>query len=182
MNNPFYTSDTHEKVIKRLHDTYARNEHGVEAESEQYAKGWNEAFATVELELNHLFTAEEKAKNATAEKAPAKVRKAVLDKAAEYVCGRREREYGTPEDNFSRIAALWSAYKGCDFTAHDVAMLMALLKVGRIAKGSGGMDSYIDLCGYAACAGEIVNNAVCADGITSSITCDSQSVRIGRDA
>ena len=81
----------------------------------------------------------------------------ILDAARSCVCGAREQDYGTPENNFARIARLWGAYTGYPFTAHDVAMLMALLKVGRIAKGSGGMDSYVDLCGYAACAGEIIS-------------------------
>ena len=153
MNSPIFLSATHEKVIGTLRDTFERNERGVQAENDQYIKGWQDAFATLEAELNHLFTVE-------AEKAPegpAQERKAILDKAAECVCGQREQEYGTPENNFARIARLWGAYTGYPFTAHDVAMLMALLKVGRIAKGSGGMDSYVDLCGYAACAGEIIS-------------------------
>ena len=153
MNSPIFLSATHEKVIGTLRDTLERNDRGVQAESSQYIKGWQDAFATLEAELNHLFTVE-------AEKAlegPAQKRKAILDKAAECACGQREQEYGTPENNFARIARPWGAYTGYPFTAHDVAMLMALLKVGRIAKGSGGMDSYVDLCGYAACAGEIIS-------------------------
>ena len=153
MNSPIFMNSTHEKVISTLQDTFARNERGVKAESDQYIKGWQDAFATAEAELNHLFTVE--AEKAVGE--PAHERKAILDKAAECVCGQREQEYGTPENNFARIALLWGAYTGYPFTAHDVAMLMALLKVGRIAKGSGGMDSYVDLCGYAACAGEIIS-------------------------
>lgn len=39
--------------------------------------------------------------------------------------------------------------------AKDVAMMLALLKVARIHNGDK-MDSFIDLAGYAACAGEIV--------------------------
>jgi hypothetical protein len=33
--------------------------------------------------------------------------------------------------------------------------MMALLKIGRIASGQAKADNYIDLAGYAACAGEI---------------------------
>lgn len=44
---------------------------------------------------------------------------------------------------------------GTLFTAKDVAMMLALLKVARIHNGDK-MDSFIDLAGYAACAGEIV--------------------------
>lgn len=35
-------------------------------------------------------------------------------------------------------------------------MMMALLKVARIYTGTGTEDSFVDLAGYAACAGEIV--------------------------
>ena len=155
MNSPVFMNSIHEKVISTLQDTFARNERGVQAENSQYIKGWQDAFATAEAELNHLFTVE--AEKEIGEIGPSQERKAILDKAAECVCGQREQEYGTPENNFARIARLWGAYTGYPFTAHDVAMLMALLKVGRIAKGSGGMDSYVDLCGYAACAGEIIS-------------------------
>lgn len=82
-------------------------------------------------------------------------RKEILAKAAECVTGHRVDEYGQPEDSFGTIARLWTAYNGCEYTAHDVAMMMALLKVARISTGHGGVDSYIDLAGYAACAGEI---------------------------
>lgn len=78
----------------------------------------------------------------------------ILEKAAQCVCGRRETDYGSPEDNFTRIAMLWSAYKGTEFSAEDVAMMMALLKIARIRAG-GTEDSFIDLAGYAACGGEI---------------------------
>ena len=79
----------------------------------------------------------------------------ILDKAAECVCGHREQDYGSPEDNFQTIAGLWSAYKDCVFTSEDVAMMMALLKIARIRSGHGTADSFIDLAGYAACGGEI---------------------------
>lgn len=78
-----------------------------------------------------------------------------LDKAKKCVCGERENEYGSPEDNFKIIADLWSAYKGAKFTAKDVAMMMALLKIARIKSGTGTADSYVDLAGYAACGAEI---------------------------
>ena len=68
---------------------------------------------------------------------------------------KREHEYGSPEDNFTRIAALWTAYCGWNFDAHDVAAMMALLKIARIGSGVYHADNYIDLAGYAACAGEI---------------------------
>lgn len=80
----------------------------------------------------------------------------ILDKAKECVCGQREQDYGHPEDNFVRIANLWTSYKLVQFTPIDVAMMMALLKIARIQSGTGTDDSFIDLAGYAACGGEIM--------------------------
>lgn len=80
-----------------------------------------------------------------------------LDKAKQCVCGQRENEYGSPEDNFLTIAKLWSAYKNVDFSATDVAMMMALLKIARISTGIATEDSFVDLAGYAACGAEIVS-------------------------
>ena len=79
----------------------------------------------------------------------------ILETANKIVNGRREHEYGSPEDNFGRIAASWSAYLGAEITPVDVAMMMALLKITRIKTGTATEDSFIDLAGYAACGGEI---------------------------
>ena len=83
----------------------------------------------------------------------------ILDKAKECVCGQREQDYGSPEDNFKQIAKLWTAYKNVSFTPGDVAMMMALLKIARIQSGTGTSDSFVDLAGYAACGGEIVTSS-----------------------
>ena len=40
-------------------------------------------------------------------------------------------------------------------TAEDVALMMALFKIGRIQTGTATEDSFADACGYLACAGEI---------------------------
>lgn len=79
----------------------------------------------------------------------------ILRRAAECVSGQREQDYGRPEDNFETIANLWYAYSGHVFSAVDVAMMMALLKIARISSGHGSEDSFVDLAGYAACGGEI---------------------------
>ena len=90
----------------------------------------------------------------------------VLATAKKCVCGEREQDYGTPEDNFTTIGLLWSVYLRAahpelqkilpinGIEAKDVAVMMSLLKVARIATGSS-PDSFVDLAGYAACAGEI---------------------------
>lgn len=90
----------------------------------------------------------------------------ILEKARQCVCGDREHDYGKPENNFETIGLLWGVYLRAahpDFAkvmpingidAKDVAVMMALLKAARIATGSS-PDSFVDLAGYAACAGEI---------------------------
>lgn len=94
-----------------------------------------------------------------------------LDRAKQCVCGQRENEYGSPEDNFRSIAALWSVYKNTDFTATDVAMMMALLKIARIKTGTATEDSFVDLAGYAACGAEIASaDKISADKIKDAIS------------
>ena len=80
----------------------------------------------------------------------------ILHTAEKCVCSQREQDYGSPENNFQTIADFWSVYKGVKFSASDVAMMMALLKVARIKSGGGTEDSFVDLAGYAACGGELV--------------------------
>ena len=82
----------------------------------------------------------------------------ILDTTKKCVCGDREQSYGSPENNFSTIAQLWTAYKGVELTAVDVAIFLSLVKIGRIASGHGKADNWIDLAGYAACGGEIEAN------------------------
>lgn len=79
----------------------------------------------------------------------------ILDTAGEIVGGHRVTDYGEPEDNFGAIARLWSAYLGIDISDVDVSMLMVLFKAGRIKSGTATEDSFVDICGYAACGGEI---------------------------
>ena len=82
-------------------------------------------------------------------------RQRVLREAEKCVCGKREQDYGTPEDNFGRIAEFWTTYMGVEFGPVDVAIMMALLKVARISENLQHMDSWVDGCGYLACGGEI---------------------------
>lgn len=91
-------------------------------------------------------------------------RKEILEAAMCCVCGDREQDYGTPERNFELIGELWTTYlkekcvnPGVDVSirGEDIATMMCLFKIARIATGRGKADSFIDLAGYAACAGEL---------------------------
>jgi hypothetical protein len=87
----------------------------------------------------------------------------ILVKAQECVCGNREADYGSPERSFQAIADLWSAYlyNRQDFdesyviNPKDVAVMMVLFKMARIATGRFKADSWVDAAGYCACGGEI---------------------------
>lgn len=85
------------------------------------------------------------------------VREAVLAKAKAAVCGERDEQYGTPEDNFETIAEYWSLYLGCEIDALDVANMMILLKLARLGSGAPTLDSFVDIAGYAACGAEIAD-------------------------
>jgi hypothetical protein len=95
-------------------------------------------------------------------------RKEILEDARRCVCGDREEDYGSPEDNFARIGGLWSAYLGVPIKVWDVAIMLALMKIGRIGGGQVKMDNWIDLAGYAACGGEIQSGSVTPAAETSA--------------
>lgn len=87
-------------------------------------------------------------------------RESILETAKRCVCGDREQDYGRPESNFRTIASLWIDYLSAkddalDIRPHDVAAMLALLKIARIATGHAKEDNWVDLAGYAACGGEI---------------------------
>lgn len=82
-------------------------------------------------------------------------RKDILDTANKIVNGEREDKHGAPENSFKILAELWSAYTQESITPVDAAIMLGLLKVARIKTGVNEEDNYIDLAGYAACAGEL---------------------------
>lgn len=89
-------------------------------------------------------------------------RQEILEMAQKCVTGDREQDYGSPENNFARIAELWTTFLRPNvltsdkrITAKDVAGMLALLKIARIASGHAKEDNWVDLAGYAACGGEI---------------------------
>lgn len=82
-------------------------------------------------------------------------RENALSDALKAVCGDRDKQYGTPEDNFRRIAGLWTMYLGKGIEPKDVANMMILLKVARTQSGVQQRDSWVDIAGYAACGVEV---------------------------
>ena len=88
---------------------------------------------------------------------PLATRGNLLDVAKTYITKDRQADHGDAEDNFSRIAQYWSVHLGTPVKAHDVAVMMALLKVARIKQNPNHIDNWVDGAGYFACGGEIAN-------------------------
>jgi len=86
-----------------------------------------------------------------------------LSEAARLVAGDREKTHGDKLINHSNIADLWTGWlrargliaRDDAVTAHDVAMMMALLKTARTLTGKHNPDDYVDGGAYIAIAGEI---------------------------
>jgi hypothetical protein len=94
-------------------------------------------------------------------------KRACLEAAIDACCGDRALNYGKPEDNFQRIAILWSAWfhirkeppdSAVPFSPFDVAIMNILLKIARLANSPGHADSWIDIAGYAACGADITES------------------------
>lgn len=86
-------------------------------------------------------------------------RAAVLREAEGLITGDRNQSYGTPTQNFTNIAELWSIQfqdllkDGAKFTAAQVAQAQIHVKMARmIAQPK--RDNYVDVAGYAGCGWE----------------------------
>ena len=100
-------------------------------------------------------------------KLPEDVRREVLEQAIRCVCTDRKEQYGSAEDSFAVIGDLWSVYlrakcigNGGNVTIlpEDVCNLMVLFKMGRSATAlMQKIDTYVDMAGYAACAGGMID-------------------------
>ena len=90
-------------------------------------------------------------------------REELLKRAEECVNGEREGDYGSPEQSFQTIANFWTIYLGTKHADHiepeDVAIMMMLLKVARLAGNHATDDSLVDIAGYAACCAEIMTKS-----------------------
>jgi hypothetical protein len=83
----------------------------------------------------------------------------ILDRAKEYVTKDRAATHGEAEDSFAAIANGWRWWmtirKEGVLTSYDVACMMIIFKLARMASNPTHIDSAIDAAGYAALAGEI---------------------------
>lgn len=81
----------------------------------------------------------------------------ILTAAAQIVDADREKTYGDPGRNLRAIAAFWTDWlasrgwispDGHELTTDDVACMMVMLKLARLANDTTHRDSQIDACGY----------------------------------
>lgn len=80
----------------------------------------------------------------------------VLETANNLITGDREKDYGSPKLNFQNIADRWSQHVGVPLEGYQVALMMADLKIARMATTHlPHDDSFVDICGYAALAAEL---------------------------
>jgi Domain of unknown function (DUF6378) len=94
-------------------------------------------------------------------------RQELLEEAIKITTSDRNKSYGNPEDNFTNIANLWNAYFRAKLAQGkfgedniwvnnaDVAQMMILMKIARLATNPGHRDSALDVAGYAACLADI---------------------------
>jgi hypothetical protein len=83
----------------------------------------------------------------------------LLDEARQLVTSDRNNSYGPPHQDFQRTAAAANGYGysgpgGRPLEAHDIAILVSLVKISRLMWTPGKRDSWVDIAGYAACGYE----------------------------
>lgn len=78
----------------------------------------------------------------------AKLVETILAEAERIVAGPRRDTYGSPLENHTRTAAMWSAYLGVTITPRQVCELNILQKVSRDAH-SPKRDNLVDIAGWA---------------------------------
>lgn len=91
-------------------------------------------------------------------------RKQILLDAANLIVGDRNEDYGDPYDDFGLTADLWQNYlsriierrHGLVIEPHDVAVMMALLKISRLSWTPAKKDHWVDIAGYIGCGWDCV--------------------------
>lgn len=71
------------------------------------------------------------------------------------ILGDRGATHGSADELFDRIAMYWSGHLGQEVSPHDVAIMMVLFKMARVAANPAHEDSLVDACGYLALASEL---------------------------
>lgn len=83
-----------------------------------------------------------------------------LAEASCLIHGDRQDQYGNISDSWERVGKLWAALLELDepISADMVGIMLATIKLSRIAGNPEHTDSYIDALAYIAGAGELATN------------------------
>ena len=87
-----------------------------------------------------------------------KDRQFFLKTAEELINGPRAKEYGPARKNHESIAQIWSIILEQEITPEQVVACMVGLKLARLSEDITKDDSWVDIIGYAALGGEIIND------------------------
>jgi hypothetical protein len=91
-----------------------------------------------------------------------KTREDFLKEAESLINGPRAKEYGPAKLNHQRIADIWTILLrgklSSEITPEEVVACMVGLKLARLAEDISKDDSWVDIIGYAALGGEIIND------------------------
>ena len=84
------------------------------------------------------------------------LRNNILEQAKHLISTDRAKDYGDASENFANVAAFWNVLRpGVEYSAVDVALFMAALKLARLAHDTSKQDSWVDAIGYLALGSEI---------------------------
>ena len=85
-----------------------------------------------------------------------------LAEAQKLIKGPRAKDYGPVKKNHQRIADIWTILLDKKLkepiTPEEVVACMVGVKTARLAEDINKVDSWIDIIGYAALGGEIIND------------------------
>lgn len=81
-------------------------------------------------------------------------REEILQEAEKLINGNRAKDYGDAYINHKRIADIWSVILDKEVTVRQVILCMIAVKMARLIHDTKN-DSWVDICGYSAIAGEI---------------------------
>jgi hypothetical protein len=94
----------------------------------------------------------------------------ILAAALSIIDGPRNEDYGPARENFRRIAvgvnliATEALERHGQIGREHVALMMIWTKIARLLETPGHVDSWVDICGYAALGGELTARDEKVDG------------------
>jgi hypothetical protein len=79
----------------------------------------------------------------------------ILQDSIDLISGERQEQHGDPKTCHDEIAKAWTWWTGFKIDAHDVAMMMMLLKAARVKTGGYNRDCYTDGAAYFSLGGQM---------------------------